>query len=286
MSVVHRESGSSNLLNMGARMSVHVEGGLGLCCRQTTYCPFVTSTFRRRLTLVYAVMSRHSLLGEVMHAHIAPSAIDPIPLDHVTLPEVVTLLTAQMSNRDIATAPPPTVLQTLMGPLDWSLAMGSGPNAESFAAWCKREEAVRVIRLAVLNGGLTAKIAAASGFVRLETADWQYVAFYDQIIRSGVIRSSVGERIGRHEGSRLLIDKAEALSCSAKGSSGNRPPLGKCADWLEAEMRDLSGTSLIRNRHIAARPLKISAFLPATLTRFGNRLSQKPEQTGIDKVAL
>ena len=173
-----------------------------------------------------------------MHAHIAPSAIDPIPLDHVTLPEVVTLLTAQMSNRDIATAPPPTVLQTLLGPLDGSPTMGSGPNAESFAAWCKREEAVRVIRLAVLNGGLTAKIAAASGFVRLEKADWQYVAFYDQIIRSGVIRSSVGERIGRHEGSRLLIDKAEVLELLRKRQQWKPAPAAKkCADWLEAEMR-------------------------------------------------
>jgi hypothetical protein len=52
-----------------------------------------------------------------MQTSIASSAIAPIPLDHFTLPEVVALLAAKITNRDIEMAPQPAALAALFGPM-------------------------------------------------------------------------------------------------------------------------------------------------------------------------
>jgi len=56
-----------------------------------------------------------------MHPHIALSDIDPVPLDHFTLSEVVALLAAKITIRDVEMAPPPavsTIRPVAAGPQD------------------------------------------------------------------------------------------------------------------------------------------------------------------------
>src|SRR4051812_16939896 len=105
------------------------------------------------MTVVYAVISSHSYEGAShMHTHIESSDIDPIPLDHFTLPEVVALLAAKTTIRDVEMAPPPAVLEALFGPLQRAPRIGSGENSESLALWMKREHAILEATQAIADG--------------------------------------------------------------------------------------------------------------------------------------
>ena len=136
-----------------------------------------------------------------MQTSIAPSAIAPISLDHCTLPEVVALLAAKITNRDIEKAPAPAALVALFGPLRRAPRIGSENSSESLAFWLKRERAIFETTQALADGSLPAKIwdPAMRAFVRVLPEDWRQAAFQDQMVRSGVVRSSAGERIGPHE---------------------------------------------------------------------------------------
>src|SRR3954451_8338587 len=172
-----------------------------------------------------------------MRTHIPSSDIDPVPLDHFTLPEVVALLAAETTIRDIEMAPPPAALQALFGPLQW---IGSGTDCGSLAVWMKREQAFVETTQAIADGSLPAVVwdARMQAFVRLLPEDWRQAAFQDQMVRGGVIRSSAGKRIGRYEGGRPLIDKAAVRERLSRKQRTKPPPAArKCADWLEAKMR-------------------------------------------------
>jgi hypothetical protein len=175
-----------------------------------------------------------------MQTYIAPSAIAPIPLDHFTLPEVVALLAAKITNRDIEKAPPPAALEALFGPLDRAPRIDSGNSSESLAFWLKREQAILETSQALADGSLPAIIwdPAMRAFVRLLPEDWRQAAFQDQMVRCGVVRSSAGERIGPHEGGRPLIDKADVFKrLGRRQRSKPAAAAQKCADWLEQKMR-------------------------------------------------
>ena len=92
---------------------------------------------------------------------------------------------------------------------------------------------------ALCRGTLTAIVLGSDGaFFRLEVVDWRRAAFWQQIIRGGFIRSSVGESIGRHEGKRVLILEAELSDWRAARKRSKPASAAKmCADWLEAKMR-------------------------------------------------
>src|SRR5436190_9995386 len=90
-----------------------------------------------------------------MHTQLASeSDIDPVPLDHFTLPEVVALLAAETTSRDVAMAPPPAVLQALFGPLQWAPRIGFGTDSEILAVWMKREHAILQATQAIADGSL------------------------------------------------------------------------------------------------------------------------------------
>jgi hypothetical protein len=168
------------------------------------------------------------------------SVIDPIPLDRLTLPEVVALLAAKISKRDIQMAPPPPILQQIFGPLERAPRIGSGNSSEILAFWLKREHAILETSQALGDGSLPAIIwnPVMREFVRLLPEDWRRAAFQDQMVRGGVVRSSAGERIGPHEGGRLLVDKADVFKLlSRRQRSKPAPAAQKCADWLEQKMR-------------------------------------------------
>ena len=167
-----------------------------------------------------------------------PSAIAPVQLDHFTLPEVVVLLAAKITNRDIEMAPPPAALVARLGPFRWAPGIGSANYAEIF--WLKREQAILETTQALADGSLPAIIwdPGTRAFVRLLPEDWRQAAFQDQMVRSGVVRSSACERIGAHEGGRPLVDKADVFKWrSRRQRSKPAPAAQKCADWLEAKMR-------------------------------------------------
>ena len=108
-------------------------------------------------------------------------------------------------------------------------------------AWMKREHAIAVLHNALCDHSLSAKIWEfdLQVYYRLDSADWRDAAFRDQIIRGGVIRSSSGESIGRHDGRRVLISKADFAELQRRRRRlGPAPASQKCAAWLEKEMRD------------------------------------------------
>ncbi|MET3839709.1 hypothetical protein [Bradyrhizobium sp. OAE829] len=177
-----------------------------------------------------------------MQTQDAPSAIDPIPLDYMTLPEVVALRAAAISNRQIEMAFPEPLLQQIFGKLHRL------PNARDenesrrmgLSFWRKRELAILEIIEALASARLSAIVwePAILAFVRLSSEDWHHAAFNDQMIRSGVIRSSTGERTERYEGRRLLVDNAEVLRWMEKRERSKPAPAAKvCADWLKQKMR-------------------------------------------------
>src|SRR3954453_12995722 len=183
-----------------------------------------------------------TILMKVRHMHTqlaSESDIDPVPLYHFTLAEVVAMLAAETTSRDVAMAPPPAVLQALFGPLQWAPRIGSGTDSESLV-WMKREQAILETSQAIADGSLPAIVwdARMRAFVRLLPEDWRQATFQDQMVRGGAIRSSAGERIGRYEGGRPLIDKAAVFERLSRKQRKKPPPAArKCADWLEAKMR-------------------------------------------------
>src|SRR3954447_16420164 len=187
------------------------------------------------MTVVYAVDSSDSYeRASHMRTHIPSSDIDPVPLDHFTLPEVVALLAAETTIRDIEMAPPPAALQALFGPLQW---IGSGTDCGSLAVWMKREQAIVETTQAIADGSLPAVVwdARMQAFVRLLPEDWRQAAFQDQMVRGGVIRSSAGERIGRYEGGRPLIDKAAVFERLSRKQGTKPPPAARNAPTVGVE---------------------------------------------------
>jgi hypothetical protein len=176
-----------------------------------------------------------------MQAQTQTSAIDPIPLTHLTLSEVVALRTAAISNRDIAIAAPEPLLQQMLGPSDGPLRSDckNSSGRHEFAEWRKREQAILEITQALASANLSAMTwePALGSFDRLLPEDWRQAAFHDQIVRSGFVRASAGESIGRHEGRRPLLEKANVLQwLSERQRSKRRPAASDCAVWLQREM--------------------------------------------------
>ena len=78
----------------------------------------------------------------------------------------------------------------------------------------------------------------SSQMFQLTTADWRGAVFWRDIIISGVVRSSAGEEIKRHDGRRVLL-KAEQLDVwlTKLESCQPQPADEACGEWLEGLMR-------------------------------------------------
>jgi hypothetical protein len=172
-----------------------------------------------------------------MPTDLAPVASGPVPNNHLTLPEVVVLLSESISRQEAEAAPHPAALRAL--PFEWPPEQSSEGNRASFIAWLKREKAIALTSAALADGGLQARFwdHEVQEFVRLVPEDWCQAAFQDQIIRGGVIKSSVGERIERFEGARPFIAQADVLSVIKRRVAKQAPAAKKCSVWLEGEMR-------------------------------------------------
>ena len=79
----------------------------------------------------------------------------------------------------------------------------------------------------------------SSQMFQLTTADWRGAVFWRDIIISGVVRSSAGEEIKRHDGRRVLL-KAEQLDLwlTKLESFQPQPADEDCGEWLEGLMRE------------------------------------------------
>jgi hypothetical protein len=180
-----------------------------------------------------------------MFAAITPT--DPIPLNCATLPDVVARVASDLSNRDIGVRREKfeRIHEITNDPIEKARSQESTEDpgfadllANGRRQWIKRHLAVEDAYEALCRGTLTAIVLGSDGtFFRLEAADWRRAALWQQIIRGGFIRASVGESIGRHEGKRVLILEAELSDWRAARKLSKPAPAAKaCADWLEQKM--------------------------------------------------
>jgi hypothetical protein len=173
-----------------------------------------------------------------------PQMIDAIPAGYTTLPAAVTLLAATIAEVDVARTRPMRRLFDALGFLLPEIPSNGNsdddPLARSVNSWEKRELAISKLQSGLNTGELEASVRIPESGVMftLEPADWRGAAFCDQIIRSGVIRSSACEDIERHAGRRVLISKIE-LERLLEARKRRRPATdeAKCVDWLVEAMR-------------------------------------------------
>ena len=183
-----------------------------------------------------------------MPSHVAPSAIDPIISDHVTLPAVVRELTAKIADAEV------DARLDQMQDLLWLCFGLPIPNnngrdgashatsAPGVAAWKKRELAIRRIMTGLCDGSLPALVfdRAWGRPCLLEPTDWRAAALIDEIIRGGFIRACAGESIERHQESPVLIRESNFrrwLKRAKLSPAPLRPNRRACFDWLTRDMR-------------------------------------------------
>ena len=178
-----------------------------------------------------------------MRSDTALSAIDPIVADHVTLPDAVIRLTAKISDADVNVG-----LDQILG-LRFGFQIpngdqkGYGVASSSMTAWKKRERAIGLIRQGLCDGSLRAVVfnRTSERPFPLDLIDWRSASFIDQIIRSGFICASVGESIGRHLHSRVLMQESTVrrwLKQQVTSSDLVRAPKHRaCLNWLTEQMR-------------------------------------------------
>jgi hypothetical protein len=174
--------------------------------------------------------------------------IDPILEKFTTLPEAVARLAAKTADGDIEAArrklrqsrekfgfPLPDVQSNESA----DIGSYSKPRKEDVSDWTKRELAILKLRLALQDGALIGFVRdpASGTMFRLEPGDWRGAAFWEDIIRGGVIRSSACESIEPHHGRRVLIEEA-ALNkwLMRKRDRETRAADKGCLGWLEGKM--------------------------------------------------
>ena len=164
--------------------------------------------------------------------------IDAIPEGYTTLPAAVTLLAATIAEVDVARAG--RLLETPSNDNSDDDPFALRFHRDSLNGWEKRELAISKLQSALNNGEMEVSVLdpESGAMFTLEPADWRGAAFRDQIIRSGVIRSSARESIERHAGRRVLISKID-LERLLEARKRRRPAADdkKCADWLVEAMR-------------------------------------------------
>jgi hypothetical protein len=183
-----------------------------------------------------------------MPAHALFSSSDPIPLDHVTLPEALARLTLAVPDREVDPRLDQTrdLLRTIfglpaLGP-DGGDHAAALPSDQSFTKWTKRELAIRLMRRGLGDHSLPARVfePALQCLLRLEPADWRWAALVDQIIRGGIVDALPGESIGCHQGCRVLIAASDFERWLAQkpwiSTQTRKPKRKECGDWLKAEM--------------------------------------------------
>jgi hypothetical protein len=165
---------------------------------------------------------------------------NPIPVDCVTLPDVLDRLVGMTSDADVEAYLKQTQDLFLAGfslpPLD-----KQPPGVrESTTSWSKRELAVFRLRQGLCDGSLRALVYSNSERFRLEPHDWRTASFIDRIVRGGFIYAGACESIGRHQGLRVLIrttDFRRWLSAwRAAPAPALRPKQHDCFEWLQAQM--------------------------------------------------
>lgn len=187
--------------------------------------------------------------------------LDPIPTGFTTLPQAVRLLTSVVTDREIEAAQRDLrklretlaesnqradVVSRFMPPED--AGSQSLPEEdtdvvspeENVTGWNKRELAIVKMRSALHDGALIAFVRdpGSGEMFCLEPEDWRGAAFWQDIIRGGVIRSSACESIERHDGRRVLVEEESFNRWLAEAKK--RLPaaaVNECQVWLEGEMR-------------------------------------------------
>jgi hypothetical protein len=113
----------------------------------------------------------------------------------------------------------------------------SGPASLS---WAKREFAINDLYAALCDSGLLALVRdpTSGQMFQLTASDWRGAVFWRDIVVSGVVRSSAGEEIKRHDGRRVLL-KADQLDLWLKKLERCQPQPAEeaCGKWLEDLMR-------------------------------------------------
>jgi hypothetical protein len=161
--------------------------------------------------------------------------IDPIPANYTTLPEAVARLSAGIADREILLEKNRERFSAVLG----FRPLLNENNKAAELAWAKRQLAVWKLYDVLRDDALKAFVRdPASGMMfHLEPGDWRGAAFWENIIRCGIIRSSACEGIERHHGGRVLIEKA-SLDRWLASEKPRQPAAGSdCRSWLEREMR-------------------------------------------------
>src|SRR5215212_8931482 len=152
--------------------------------------------------------------------------IDPVPVGYVALDQAVTRLVPDICDQDVIEEYPRIEensrrLQSEDGNLaneDAPFTWSSLPEAErdliaaqqkaADISWAKREIAISRLYAALCDGDLTGLVCEDKVFFQLTPADWCSVAFWHEIIISGVVRASAGDAIAHHSGRRVLFEDA------------------------------------------------------------------------------
>lgn len=169
---------------------------------------------------------------------------DPIPAGYVTLDEAVARLTADIPDVDV----PRKYLQEGM---DWWVAQFGGSEwtadelskarrgqAHSTLLWTKRQLAIRKLREALIDGSLPALVRhpGSGDLYRLTPADWSRTTLARETIISGVIPPSVFDATERHQGRRVLLEKA-VLDKWLTQRPRRATDANTCLSWLTAAMQ-------------------------------------------------
>ena len=154
--------------------------------------------------------------------------VDPIPIDFLSLDRAVQCLADKISKRETT-----RVSFEHQGHEDAIFAVTS---TDAWHPWNQRRIACKELKAALTSGAIEGLYLdrSRSQLMKLEKNDWRQVAFFDEILRGGVVRASIGEPIARAEGRRVLL-RDEAFAKWLRIRSPRRPAAvrKRCTEWLE-----------------------------------------------------
>jgi len=222
--------------------------------------------------------------------------IDPVPVGYVALDQAVTRLARDIPDQDFGEEyrrieeksrhfeSENENLAKEDAPFTWS----NFPEAErdriaeqqkaADISWAKREIAISRLYAALCDGGLTGLVCEDQNFFQLTPVDWCSVAFWHEVIISGVVRASAGDAIARHSGRRVLIEdaafdtwlqatlKRKAQAAAAEGPKTAGTPGGSPND--EAVAQSNKRTSHINHGHGESTPPRQYLTAPQICQRY------------------
>jgi hypothetical protein len=157
--------------------------------------------------------------------------IDPIPINFLSLDGAVQRLANRISKHETGFL---SFDRTFHGPGE--NGNFARPSALALHVWNQCSIACAELKDALTSGALEGLyLDRSSGQVmKFEKQDWLQAAFFQEILRGGIIRSSVGESIARADGRRVLINE-EAFTNWLRTRSSRRPAVARnhCAVWLK-----------------------------------------------------